>query len=157
MSLASRLQSCLYSSGVDFELVKHPPAATTLEAARRANIPAHNVAKSVVVKHIDGHAMAIVPSDRKVNLTALQDILHYRLGLSPEADVFNLFFDCAPGAIPPVGHAYGLKTLVDHEMEDSDWVYFEAGDHRNMVKMRQKAFSHLMGGVEHAAFSCTPY
>lgn len=154
MSLSSRLQCHLMSSGIDFELVKHPAAPTMLAAARRANLPAHGVAKSVVVHHEDGYAMAVLPADRKVNLNALQDLMHYRLGLAREEELYDLFFDCAPGAIPPVGSIYGLKTVVDHELDENEWVWFEGGDHRTMVKTSHDGFVRLMGHVEHASFCC---
>jgi len=155
MTIAPRLKTYLYSARIDFDLVPHPHAPTTLEAARKANVPAHATAKSVLVTHVDGHAMAVVPSDRKVNLTAMQDYLHYRLGLAPEDDLGEIFPDCELGAVPPMGTLYGVKTLVDHELGEADSVFFEAGDHETFVKVSQRGFARLMRDVEHVDLACS--
>ena len=56
----------------------------------------------------------------------------------------ELFADCKPGAIPPVGAAYGIKTYWDEELGTRAEVYFEAGDHQTLVHMSGADFGKLM-------------
>ena len=75
------------------------------------------------------------------------------LGLAVEQDVAELFRDCDPGAIPPLGAAYGVKTLVDDSLVNQPDVYFEAGDHEDLIHVDHAQFSELMSGAEHGIIS----
>lgn len=156
MTIAPSLKTYLYNTRVDFSLIDHPRRPTTEAAARAANIPAHRTAKSVVVRHADGYAMAVLPATRHVNLPALQDLLHYRLGLASEDELAELFRDCDVGAVPPVGQVYGLKTVVDFQLDDSEPVWFEAGDHHTMVRVSGRDFCRLTRDMEYGDISCAP-
>ena len=154
MTLASHVQNFLLDSRVNFELVPHETADTMIQAARRANVPVDHVAKSVVIRHVDGYALAVVPCDRNLDLKALQDHMHYRVGLASEDELSILFDDCAHGAVPPVGLAYGLPTVVDRDLFANDWIWFEGGDHRTFVKTSGPEFRRLMEDAEFGTFSC---
>jgi Ala-tRNA(Pro) deacylase len=65
----------------------------------------------------------------------------------------RLFPDCREGAIPPLGPAYGLRTVVDDDLEAQQEVYFEAGDHESLVHMTASQFLSLLGRVERAHFA----
>ena len=60
----------------------------------------------------------------------------------------RLFPDCEIGAVPPVGAAYGLTTLLDASLEDRDEVFFEGGDHETLVRMEGSAFLDLLESAE---------
>ena len=155
MSISARITSYLAESGIDFDVMEHPHSLCSLETARLSNLPAARMAKSVLVRHIDGYALSVVPADRYVNLTALQDILHYRVRLAREDEIKPLFPDCETGAIPPLGFLYGLRTIVDFEVENARPVYFEAGDHVTVVMVSNSDFAHMMRDIEHAEVSCS--
>jgi len=157
VSISPTLRHYLHDAGVDYDLIQHAHSHSTPETARTAHLSRSNLAKAVVVHHIDGFAMSVVPGDRNVNLSALQDILHYRLRLARESEIESLFPDCEAGAIPPMGFLYGLKTIVDHDLSDVSEVFFEAGDHETVVRVSHPGFEHLMQDTEHAPVSCTPY
>ena len=40
-----------------------------------------------------------------------------------------LFKDCEFGAVPPLGLAYGMSTVIDDCLSEQPEIYFEAGDH----------------------------
>lgn len=154
MSITPRIRSYLTESCIEYEVMKHPHSLYSRETARLSNLPAARLAKSVLVKHVDGYALSVVPADRYVNLAALQDILHYRLRLAREDEIKPIFPDCETGAIPPLGFLYGLKTVVDFEFENAPRVFFEAGDHETVVVVSDSEFAHMMHDIEHADVSC---
>ena len=75
------------------------------------------------------------------------------LGLATESELAGLFQDCAPGAIPPIGPAYGIETLVDESLLQMDDVYFEAGDHEELIHLSGKQFRELLAGARHGRYS----
>ncbi len=64
--------------------------------------------------------------------------------------------DCEVGAIPPLGQAYGIRTVVDRQLLDQDDIYFEGGDHRSVVHLKGGSFRRLMDKVPHHAISREP-
>lgn len=98
--------------------------------------------------------LAVLPSNHQVDLNALQSTMNRRLGLAPESEMQELFDDCILGAAPPVGQAYDVPTIVDKSLDGLDKVWFEAGDHKNLVEMRGKDFDKLMESADHGSFCC---
>ncbi|WP_170384535.1 aminoacyl-tRNA deacylase [Ruegeria atlantica] len=154
MTIASRLKHHLDSQGIPFDTVPHPYAATASECAEAAHVPGDHLAKSVVIHMEEGPLLAVLPSNHQVDLSALQSMMDRRLGLAPETEMRELFDDCALGAIPPVGDAYDLPTVVDNSLTGLDRIWFEAGDHKTLIEMRGKDFDMMMKDVKHGAFCC---
>jgi Ala-tRNA(Pro) deacylase len=64
-----------------------------------------------------------------------------------------LFADCERGAIPPVGLAYGMTTIVDDSLAAQPEIYCEAGDHETLLHMNRDTFMSLMEHADHARFA----
>jgi Ala-tRNA(Pro) deacylase len=47
--------------------------------------------------------------------------------------------------MPPIGRLYGLATYLDDEFRRHDDIYFQAGNHHELVKMRFSDFEKLAG------------
>jgi len=79
--------------------------------------------------------------------------LQRNLGLATENELAGLFKDCELGAIPPIGPAYGIEIVVDDSLLQEDDVYFEAGDHEELIHVSGKQFQDLVAGARHGHFS----
>ncbi|MBL8526914.1 MAG: YbaK/EbsC family protein [Burkholderiales bacterium] len=150
--IATTLENYLRYMQVPFEVLPHPKAMTSLRSASAAHIPAHQMAKAVVLEDETGYVMAVVPADRRVHLGALREQLGRTMGLATEPELGTVFKDCALGAIPPLGAAYGIESVVDDELREGSEIYFEAGDHEEMVRMRREDFLRLLGPARHGHF-----
>jgi Ala-tRNA(Pro) deacylase len=153
MTIANRLKAHLDSAGVRYETAAHPRTATASESAEAAHVPGDRLAKTVVIHLEDGHVLAVVPSNHRVDLGALQELLDRRLGLASETEIGELFDDCDIGAAPPVGAAYGVPTVVDRSLAGLDRVWFEGGDHRTLISVAGADFDRLMQDARRGAFS----
>ena len=152
MSIAPQLRQYLDEARVEYDIVDHRPTQSALDSARSANIPAERVAKAVLLDTADDeHLLAVLPSDRKVELSELRSELGSKPRLSGEAEIGKLFRDCEVGAVPPVG--YGVTTIIDDSLGQQPDVYFEAGDHKSLVHMKRDDFSRLTSGARHGRFS----
>ena len=157
MSISSRLSSYLDQRGARYEIHAHQPSRCSAETARTAQVLPHQLAKSVIVEDDTGCVMAVVPADKTVMLGHLSLLLGRKeLRLSDENRIALLFEDCDRGAVPPVGMAWGIETIVDDELEASDVVYMEGGDHERLLRMSHEQFHELMSTVQHGHFCKTP-
>jgi len=153
MALAITLQNYLDRLGIDYEVVAHPYADTGLDTAERAHIPADKLAKSVILEDEGGYLMAVCPASRRIKLGDLYRETNRRLEFADEAELAHVLDDCVPGAVPPVGELYGVDVVVDMDLFMQPDVYFEAGDHVDLVHVSAEGFQMLMSNAEHASFS----
>jgi Ala-tRNA(Pro) deacylase len=157
MSIPSRLTQYLHQQGTRYEFCAHEYSHCSAETARSAHIQPHQLAKSVILEDDAGCVMAVVPADKTVMLGEVARMLgRHELHLSDEARIAALFADCDRGAVPPIGMAWGLETLVDDELEAAEMVYMEAGDHECLLRMDHEQFHTLMRPARHGHFCKTP-
>ena len=75
------------------------------------------------------------------------------LGLATEDEPARLFPDCERGAIPPVGAAYGIDSIVDEAVLSGPQVYLEAGDQAHLLRRATEQFAALVGNAWRGRFS----
>jgi Ala-tRNA(Pro) deacylase len=153
MGIASTVRDYLDEAGVDYQLVHHAYTPNSRSAASAARIPPDQLAKPVLLGDASGYLVAVVPASRRVELQSLERQLGRRLVLASESEVQDVFCDCTEGAIPAIGQAYGLEVVWDDCLAACPDVYFEAGDHTDLVRMSGKEFTFLMGRRPHGAIS----
>lgn len=154
MSVAMILQDYLKRWGIDYELVRHPHSSSSLETAEAAHVSGENLAKCVLTEDYQGYLMVVLPASHQVEFQRLDDELDRRLSLASEQEVGDIFSDCELGAIPPLGEAYGVDVALDENLTTCDDVYFEAGDHTELIHVSGESFRDLMAGAERGRFSC---
>lgn len=157
MSISTRLSSYLGERAAQYEVCMHDHSRSSAETARSARVPPDQLAKSVIVEDEAGCVMAVVPADRNVSLGRLSRLLdRQHLRLADEASVAALFTDCERGAVPALGMAWGLETIVDDALEARPVVYIEAGDHERLLRLSHDQFHALMAGARHGRFCGRP-
>ena len=153
MTISNTLAEYLHNEGINFELVKHPHTRSSLETAETAHIPGDKLAKCVVLEDEKGYLMAVIPSTHKVDLDSLARSTGRRMNLVSEVMLNQMFHDCELGAIPPIGTAYGYDSILDECLIDCEDVYFEAGDHEDLIHISGTQFKKLMQESDKAQFS----
>jgi Ala-tRNA(Pro) deacylase len=153
MAIAARLKWFLDSRGAHYDLVPHHHTSTSLETAEAAQVPVDRVAKCVLLEDERGYLMAVLPASHRIRIRELTEQMERSLELASEPELQQLFADCEPGAVPPVGAAYGLPTVVDDSLLSAPDVYFEAGDHEDLVHLSGAEFLSLLSGSRHGRFS----
>jgi Ala-tRNA(Pro) deacylase len=153
MAVAMTMQEYLDRWGVEYEVVPHPYTSSSLETAEAAHIPGAQLAKCVMTEDYKGYLMVVIPADHQVEFDQLDVELDRRLALATEEELAEIFSDCETGAIPPLGEAYGIDVALDDSLANCEDVYFEAGDHTELVHLRGEDFRDLMAGAERGQFS----
>jgi Ala-tRNA(Pro) deacylase len=153
MPVAMTLQKHLAELGIEYDVLMHPKTLTSQETAQQSHVPGDRIAKGVLLKDERGYLLAVVPATHHVRLGELREKTGRRLGLATEAEVAARFKDCEVGAIPPIGAAYGLPAILDDSVVGQADVYFEGGDHVNLVRVTGAQFEKLMANAERGRFS----
>ena len=153
MSIATTIQSCLSEHKVEYEIVPHPKTYSSHETAQAAHVFEDHIAKAVIVEDVQGYAMVVIPSSDWLKLDVLKEELDRDFRLADELVLSELFSDCQPGAIPPLGPCYKLETFLDEQLTTLANIYFEAGDHEHLLHISGEAFLDLLKGVRHGHFS----
>jgi len=154
MAIASTVSNFLAEHDAAYDVLTHPHTATSGESAQAAHVPGTRLAKSVVLEDDHGYLMVVLPSNRQVNLGELHRQLNRNLGLATEGELSGLFQDCEIGALPAVGPAYGVETVVDDTLAEQADIYFEAGDHEQLIHVSAETFLALLGeNTRHGCFS----
>jgi Ala-tRNA(Pro) deacylase len=140
-----RLTDYLEYEDVAYETIAHAAAYTAQGVAAAAHVPGQEVAKSTVVK-IDGRfALAVLPAHKKVDLKALGRLAGGKVvSLASEAELVGLFPQCELGAMPPFGNLYGLPVWVDESLAKDITIVFNAGSHREAIRMAFADFRRLV-------------
>ena len=154
MAIASTVSNYLAEHDVAYDVLTHPHTATSGESAQAAHVPGTRLAKSVVLEDEQGYLMVVLPSNRQIDLGELHRQLNRNLGLATEGELGSLFIDCEIGALPAMGPAYGMETVVDDALAEQSDIYFEAGDHEQLIHVSAETFQTLLGeSARHGRFS----
>jgi Ala-tRNA(Pro) deacylase len=150
MFVSQTLLGFLDRAGVDFELVSHPHTRSSVQTAKAAHIELDQLAKAVLMRDTEELLLAVLPASLHVNPWAVSELTESpQLSLVQEEDLRQVFRDCERGALPAVGPAFGLRSVVDDALLAATDVYFEAGDHERLVHMDGPSFAWLMQGELH--------
>jgi Ala-tRNA(Pro) deacylase len=153
MAIAGTIVGLLQQRGVAYSVLTHARTCTAREAASCTHCPAERFAKAVIVGDATGCVMVVIPANRHVAVRTLSRALGRDLVLVTESRLAAIFKDCDPGAIPPLGPAYGMETVVDDSLVGLPEIYFEAGDHEELIRVGGDAFLRLLAEARHGRFS----
>ncbi len=151
MTISHTLQKYLAQHSIAYVVVPHRHTETSMNSATSAHIPAEQIAKPVILEDDNSYLMAVVPANQHVKIGRLNKLLGRKLRLATETEVRDLFTDCDPGAIPPVGEPYGLETIVDDRLTRIQDVYLEAGDHEDLLHLMGVSYRKLMKNAQQAS------
>lgn len=153
MAISNTLKRYLDNSGITYETVSHPFSASSQETAEAAHVSGQLLAKGVLLRDDRGYLLAVLPAPLHVEVTTLNSLLERDFELVEEDEISELFPDCDIGAIPPIGDAYKLEVALDTSLCDESAIYFEAGNHVELILVGGTDFQTLMKGAERLRFA----
>ena len=154
MTIASTISQFLDEQSVQYRVIPHAHSHTSRESAHAANVREDQVAKAILLRDSEGLVMAVIPASSSLDLRAVHDETgRNQLEMVPESELGRTFPDCELGALPPLGQAYGVPTLLDSSLGRHDTIYFESGDHEGLVAMDGRDFDQLFSGSHHCDLS----
>jgi len=89
--------------------------------------------------------MAVLPAKYHVDLLHLKERAGARAAaLATEDDFQGVFPGCETGAMPPFGNLFGLSVYADVNLERDREIAFNAGTHRELIRMSWEDFKRLV-------------
>ena len=139
-----KIQEYLKEHGVSFETRRHPPAYTAQEVAAEEHVSGNELAKAVAIKADKGFALCVLPASYKLDMKKVaQATKMKKVRLADETEMAKLFPDTEVGAEPPFGNLYDLPTLVDEHLAEDKEIVFQAGTHRDAIRMTYADYAEL--------------
>ena len=140
-----KLKEFLDSHNIKYVVISHSRAFTAQETAASAHVPVKELAKTVMVKINGKMAMAVLPASCKVDFDLLKKATEAAtIEIANEKEFKDLFPDCEIGAMPPFGNLYGMEVFVAKTLTEDREIAFNAGSHRELVKLAYKDFEQLV-------------
>lgn len=134
----------LETQGIPYQKNFHEPVFTAQSLAVAEHVSGYMVAKPVIVKGKEGYAMCVVPAPMHLDLVRAGRVLNDPdLRLASEDELTGLFPECEPGAEPPIGSLFRLRTVIDKHLRDSPVVIMQAGTHSESIRLREEDWEKL--------------
>jgi Ala-tRNA(Pro) deacylase len=130
MALTS-LTEYLDTHNVAYVVISHSPSYTAQGVAGLAHIPGKELAKTVIVK-LDGKLAMVVSAANAETVV-----------LASEDEFKDRFPQCETGAMPPFGNLFSLDVFADDSLERDKEIAFNAGTHRELIRMTWEDFKRL--------------
>jgi Ala-tRNA(Pro) deacylase len=143
MAISASVKGYLSREGVDYDTLTHPATRDASHTAQAAHIPGDRLAKGVVLQDEKGYVIAVIPASHRLDLAAVARALDRDVAITRESELRELFQDCEPGAVPALGQADGIETVVDRSFTKCPAVYFEGGDHISLIRVSGSDFHKL--------------
>ncbi len=144
MLTLTSLREYLESNKVKYLVLSHSEAFTAQEIAAVQHVPGKEMVKVVMVKKDGKPIMTVLPASHRIDFSGLQRALGGKVELETEQEFRDLFPGCETGAEPPFGNLFNMDVWVDTSLTEDEEIVFNAGNHRQTVRMRYEDFARLV-------------
>ena len=135
-----RIKHILTNNKIEFEETEHDAVYTSQQAAKAIGLQAEEAGvKSLIFKTKEGEFILVLsPGNKKVDTKQIAQM----------EDTKSLFFATPQevekvtgipiGSVPPFGHKTKLKTYLNEELLECEYLYFNPGSHTKTIKIKSK-------------------
>ena len=125
-STFNQLSALLSSKPV--QITTHEATRTSEESASVRGTSLASGAKAMLLKDGVGFVLAVMSASRKLDSNKFKKLIKCKnLKFASEEEVWNVT-KCVPGAVPPFGSLWGVKTYADESLRrQGDSINFNAG------------------------------
>ncbi len=140
-----KLLAYLKAQKVKAKVIKHAVAYTAQELAAQQHIPGKQVVKSVLIRTAkDTYVLAVLPAVYLIDFKKLKKVVKSsQAKLAAEKEIKKVAPDYEIGAMPPFGGLFGIDTYIEKTLSEDKEVVFNAGSHKQMLKMSYKDLEKL--------------
>jgi len=154
MPAHNSLADSLKTSGQQFDVLIHPVSDSVLETASCANIPAKNLARSVLYSDIEGPMLLIFPATHCIDIDKLNRQLQRQLIPASTEKTLLLFPGCHIDALPPFSSEIAIPCIIDNALADEEVIYFAPGRNDQLIRMSVDDFHTLLERALHGLSFC---
>jgi len=153
MTISKYMYQFLQHTQTDYQIIRHPRTANLIQAAEASRISLNQFIRAHLYQGGGKIVMAVTTLHRVIDPGQLSRVVKQTLQpLSPQ-ELFVLFKDCECGVHPPVGMPYAVDMVIDPKVRALSKVYFEAGNHTEVICLQGKDYQRLTEQALWAPFS----
>lgn len=139
------LRRFLDKNKVKYTVISHSTAYTAQETAQSAHISGNEMVKTIIIKINNITAMIVMLAPQRIDLEQIKELAGTdQVRIASEFEFKNTFPDCEIGAISPFGNLYAIEVYVTKDVTECKDIIFNAGNHRELIKMKYKDFERLV-------------
>ncbi len=146
---AKRVQDFLIDKGFTFEVKELPGSTRTAqEAADSIGCTVSQIAKSLVFrdKKSDLPILVIASGSNRVDVKKIEKLTDLKLGKA-DGNYVKERVGFAIGGVPPVGHKFPLKTILDPDLKKYDVIWAAAGTPFAVFQLNSIDLELLTNGI----------
>lgn len=118
-----------------------PRLAPAPGAAAASHIACRQLARVVIVRDGDWHAMTVLPATARLDLSQLRrQTGRHGLAVMEDGTIEGQVLDCPIGAMPPFGRVFGLPVCLDRAFAEEAAIVFESGPDHEEIYMPMGAY-----------------
>jgi prolyl-tRNA editing enzyme YbaK/EbsC (Cys-tRNA(Pro) deacylase) len=128
------------------ETFEHQDVRTSQEAAQiRIGYSLSQGAKAMIVKAGESSfVMLVIPADKKIDSKKAKKVLNSKsFRFATEEELLKITRGVLPGAVPPFGSLFGLKTYTDPGLFANEKIVFNAGLRGFSVAIKSEDYKNL--------------
>lgn len=127
--------------GVRYGTMVHDRTYTSIDEARALSVKADEVAKTILMDLVSGHAALVIPASRRLDMHLAKAAVGDRdVHLASEQEIERDFKGFDLGALPPIPSLLGIPVYVDPELLAHETIVFAAGSQTESVQVRTEDF-----------------
>ena len=141
-----RIKDTLTRKNIEFEEIEHEAARSSEESARATGLQtAKNGVKAMIFRtDKQKYLLVLNPGDQRVDTKAIAKMEQTKhLELAKPDEVLKVA-GTAIGCIPPFGHQTRLRTYLNEQLPECEYVFFSSGIHTKTIKIKGKDLLKLI-------------
>jgi len=135
-----KIKQILTDNQIEFEETEHEAVYTSHKAAQVIGLEAEEAGvKSLILKTKEGAFILVLnPGNKKVDTKKISQMENTKSIYFASPEEVIKVTGIPIGSIPPFGHKTKLKTYLNEELLDCEYLYFNPGSHTKTIKMPSK-------------------
>lgn len=153
MGLPVSIENHLRRAGVDYQTFEHASTSRIQQIKELAGLDLRWVVRAVLLRVGSEPVLAVLPAHKVIQFSRLAKHFNAPVTMITAEDRKAIFADCDDFLTPAVGKAYGLRTVVDADLDINDVAYLAVGKRDCLIKLSASALNALLEGVERVSFA----
>lgn len=144
--IEKKIQQLLKDKGIEYEEFEHEPVYTCDVASKVVKMTSNSTGvKNLIFETTEGKfILALGPGDKKIKTAQIAKLEGTKELQLAKPEIVERLVGCSIGCVPPFGHKNKIKTYLDKELLEFDYLYFNPGNHSKTVKIKSQDLLKLL-------------
>ena len=135
LSPHDRILQQLHDQACTYQYLVHEPVMTSEDSARVRGGKIEEGAKALVMQADQEYIMVVIPGNKKADLDKIKAQFQFKKLAMASKESVTAKTSLEVGSIPPFGSLFGMKTILDPDLNATGKIAFNAGRHDRSIIM----------------------